>query len=87
MQPARRTPDVAAAREALSHALRLLGDPQTLDSAREEAQRAVAAIPYPWRAPHYNQRRRNLGRETCGQPTCSRCAAYEAGEPMPVGDY
>lgn len=87
MQPARRTPDVTAAREALSRALRLLNDPQSLDSARDEAQRAVAAIPYLWRAPHCNQRRRNLNRETCGQTTCTRCTAYEAGDPMPAGDY
>ncbi|MGW1615150.1 hypothetical protein ACWCQZ_38045 [Streptomyces sp. NPDC002285] len=86
----RRAPDTTAAREALHRALRLLDDqdnPHALDEARAAAQAAVEAMPYPWRAPHCAQFRRNMREDACRNQTCTRCAALRAGDPMPLNDY
>ncbi|MEU0414528.1 hypothetical protein ABZ307_43115 [Streptomyces griseorubiginosus] len=58
----RRAPDTTAAREALHRALRLLddtGNPDALAEARAAAQAAADAVPYPWRARHCTEYRRN----------------------------
>ncbi|MGW6796636.1 hypothetical protein [Streptomyces chartreusis] len=89
-QAARRAPDTTAACEALRRALRLLDDqedPQALDEARAAAQAAADAVPYPWRAPHCAQFRRNMKKDACRIPTCTRCVAFKAGDLMPADDY
>ncbi|MCX5442882.1 MULTISPECIES: hypothetical protein [unclassified Streptomyces] len=76
-----------AAREALLRALKLLDDrddPQALNRAREAAQLAAEAVPYRWEAPHCSERRHTYQRDTCARPTCTRCAAFEAGGPTPL---
>ncbi|MEU6664238.1 hypothetical protein [Streptomyces sp. NPDC046821] len=86
LPPTRRTPDVQAAREALHRALKLLdtpNDPLALEDARRAAQAAADAVPYRWEARHCTEYRRNADEETCRKPTCTRCAAYKAGDPMP----
>ncbi|MFE9812304.1 hypothetical protein [Streptomyces sp. NPDC005548] len=86
----RRTPDTTAARAALHRALRLLDDqddPHTLARARAAAQEAADAVPYPWLARHCAEYRRDANEETCNSPTCTRCAAFRAGDPMPAADY
>ncbi|QWB21091.1 MULTISPECIES: hypothetical protein [Streptomyces] len=68
---ARRAPDPMKAREALHRALRLLDDqddPHALAEARAAAQAAVDAVPYPWRAPHCAECRRNVKEATCRKP-------------------
>jgi hypothetical protein len=87
---ARRTPDTTAAREALHRALRLLDDqdnPLALAEARDAAQAAADAVPYPWQARHCAEYRRNAKEGTCRSRTCTRCAAFRAGDPMPPDDY
>lgn len=87
---ARRAPNTTAAREALHRALRLLDDqdnPHALAEARAAAQQAADAVPYPWQARHCSTYRRNAKEDTCNSPTCTRCAAFRAGDPMPIDDY
>ncbi|MFJ2746202.1 hypothetical protein ACIO3O_41815 [Streptomyces sp. NPDC087440] len=89
-QPTRRTPDTTRARQALHRALRLLDDhdnPEALAEARTAAQEAADTVPYPWRARSCAQYRRNAREDTCRERTCTRCAAFRAGEPMPADDY
>ncbi|MGW2082904.1 hypothetical protein ACWCOW_39450 [Streptomyces sp. NPDC001939] len=88
LPPPRRAPDTEAARQALLQALKHLddqaGDPQALDLAREAAQKAAEAIPYRWEQPCCAEYRRIMAVDTCRQLTCTRCAAYRAGDPMPL---
>ncbi|MFE6904582.1 hypothetical protein ACFVFJ_48865 [Streptomyces sp. NPDC057717] len=87
LPPPRRTPNTEAARQALYRALTLLndqGNPQALEDARRAAQEAAEAVPYRWEQPYCAEYRRNMAEDTCRQPTCTRCAAYEAGDPMPL---
>ncbi|GAA4703967.1 hypothetical protein [Streptomyces youssoufiensis] len=89
-QTDRRAPDITQARAALHRALQFLedqDDPRALDRAREAAQAAADAVPYPWRAPHCATYRRNMKAQTCRQSTCTRCVAFAAGESMPPGDF
>lgn len=85
-----RAPDTTAAREALQRALRLLNDtdnPRALAGARAAAQEAADAVPYPWRAQYCSEYRRNANEDTCRSRTCTRCAAFRAGDPLPPDDY
>ncbi|MFB8000245.1 hypothetical protein ACFC4G_46715 [Streptomyces sp. NPDC056002] len=87
LPPPRRTPDTEAARQALLQALRHLdshNDPQALDRARKAAQKAAEAIPYRWEQPYCAEYRRIMAVDTCRQLNCTRCAAYQAGDPMPL---
>ncbi|MBX9399474.1 hypothetical protein K4749_39565 [Streptomyces sp. TRM72054] len=89
-QTVRRAPNTTAAREALHRALRLLDDqdnPHALAEARKAAQAAADGVPYPWQARHCAEYRRNAKEETCRSSTCTRCAAFLAGDPMPPGDF
>ncbi|MGW6487130.1 hypothetical protein [Streptomyces sp. NPDC055056] len=89
-QAARRAPDTTQAREALNRALRHLDDhdnPHALAHARAAAQEAVDAVPYPWLGRNCTEYRRNAKEETCRSRTCTRCAAFRAGDPMPPADY
>lgn len=81
MPQTRRAPNTTAAKEALRRALRLLDDqddPSALAHARAAVQAAAEAVPYPWRAPHCTEYRRNAREETCANRTCTRCAAVKA---------
>ncbi|MFJ8932049.1 hypothetical protein ACIRLA_36315 [Streptomyces sp. NPDC102364] len=87
LPPPRRAPDVEAAREALERALLLLDaptDPHMLAMARAVAQAAAEAIPYRWEQPRCAEFRRNSGLDTCRAATCTRCAAYRAGDAPPL---
>jgi hypothetical protein len=88
-QPVRRAPNTKVAREALHRALRLLDDqnnPHALAEAREAAQAAAEAVPYPWQARYCAEYRRTALEDTCRSATCTRCAAFRVGDPMPPGD-
>jgi hypothetical protein len=85
----RPVPNPMPARMALQHALALLetpDDPAALAAARQAAWRAFGLIPYPWQAPGCESTRQGWRTHTCLDQGCTRCAAYEAGEPMPEDD-
>lgn len=85
----RSVPNPVPARKALQQALALLetpNDPAALAAARQAAWRAFGLIPYPWQAPGCESTRRGWRTRTCLDQGCTRCAAYEAGEPMPEDD-
>jgi hypothetical protein len=83
-------PNPTPAREALQHALTLLetpDDPAALVAARQAAWNAVGLIPYPWQAPDCESTRQGWQTPTCLSPGCTRCAAYEVGNPMHADDH
>ncbi|MFJ8954282.1 hypothetical protein ACIRO1_29715 [Streptomyces sp. NPDC102381] len=87
LPPPRRAPGVEVAREALERALLLLDaptNPNMLAMARTAAEAAAEAIPYRWEQPYCAEYRRNSKMDTCRADTCTRCAAYRAGDAPPL---